>query len=246
MHANPTKLVQPQYWVEREEAVVRFWSQFPKKWTIGFRDTAPSTNERTFIASLVPFSAIGNNLPVLNSAVEELNLIMAFLANLNSYVFDYAARQKVGGSHLNFFIVEQLPILLPSIYTPDLLDFIVPRVLELTYTAWDLQPFAQDVGWDGPPFIWDEDRRFLMRCELDALYFHLYGIARDDVDYIMETFPIVKRKDEKQFEEYRTKRVILEMYDQMAKAGGVSGYQTWLSPGPSDPSVAHEERSGDQ
>jgi hypothetical protein len=76
--------------------------------------------------------------------------------------------------------------------------FIVPRVLELTYTAWDLQPFAQDVGYDGPPFIWNEDRRFLMRCELDALYFHLYGIVRDDVDYIMEPFPIVKRKDEAQ------------------------------------------------
>ena len=128
----------------------------------------------------------------------------------------------------------------PDAYTPDLLDFIVPRVLELTYTAWDLQPFAQDVGWDGPPFVWDEDRRFLMRCELDALYFHLYGIARDDVDYIMETFPIVKRKDEKQFGEFRTKRVILEMYDQMAEAGGVEGYQTWLTPPPADPRVAHE------
>ncbi len=112
----------------------------------------------------------------------------------------------------------------------------------LTYTAWDLQPFAQDVGWDGPPFIWDEKRRFLMRCELDALYFHLYSIARDDVDYIMETFPIVKRKDIAAHGEYRTKRVILEMYDQMAESGGVEGYQTWLSPGPADPGVAHPPR----
>ncbi len=70
----------------------------------------------------------------------------------------------------------------------------------------------------GPPFRWDEDRRFLLRCELDAAYFHLYGIERDDVDYIMETFPIVKRKDIAKHGEYRTKRVILEMYDEMAAA----------------------------
>ena len=98
---------------------------------------------------------------------------------------------------LGILYVKQLPVIPPAhLYTPALLDFIVPRVLELTYTAWDLQPFAQDVGYDGAPFVWDEERRFLMRCELDALYFHLYQIARDDVDYILETFPIVKRKDE--------------------------------------------------
>jgi len=98
-------------------------------------------------------------------------------------------------------------------------NWLLPRVIELTYTAWDLQPFAQDCGWDGPPFRWDEERRFLIRCELDAAYFHLYGIERDDVDYIMETFPIVKRKDEQKYGEYRTKRVILEIYDAMAEAG---------------------------
>jgi hypothetical protein len=56
---------------------------------------------------------------------------------------------------------------------------------------------------------------FLLRYELAAAYFHLYGIARDDVGYIMGTFPIVKREDEKQHSEYRTKRVILEIYDEM-------------------------------
>jgi hypothetical protein len=113
-----------------------------------------------------------------------------------------------------------------------------------------LQSFAQDMGWDGPPFIWDEERRFLMRCELDALYFHLYQIARDDVNYIMETFPIVRRKDEQAYGEYRTERVILEMYDQMAAlpqvsvphpkgldeaylVPDVSQFETWLSPPPS-------------
>jgi hypothetical protein len=162
----------------------------------------------------------------------------------------------MGNVNLNFYIVEQLPVIPPHTYTPALLDFIVPRVLELTYTAWDLQPFAQDVGCDGPPFIWDEERRFLLRCELDALYFHLYGINRDDADYILETFPIVKRKDEAAWGSYRTKETILAMYDQMAAlpvmhvpapkdesatyvVPDVRQWTTWLTPGPADAGVAH-------
>ena len=101
-------------------------------------------------------------------------------------------------------------------------------------------PSPKTAGYDGPPFRWDEDRRFLLRCELDAAYFHLYGIARADVDYIMETFPIVKRKDEQAHGEYRTKRVILEMYDAMAQAMATGmAYQTRLDPPPADARVAH-------
>ena len=113
----------------------------------------------------------------------------------------------------------------------------------MTYTAWDLQPFAQNCGYDGPPFRWDEERRFLLRCELDAAFFHLYGIEGDDVGYIMETFPIVKRKDEAAHGEYRTKRVILEIYDEMQLAMDTGEpYQTRLDPPPADPRVAHGVR----
>ena len=106
----------------------------------------------------------------------------------------------------------------PTPWQPDatLRDWIADRVLELSYTAWDLQPFAQDLGYDGPPFRWDPERRFEIRCELDAAYFHLYEIERDDVDYIMSTFPIVQRKDEAAHGHYRTRDRILEIYDAMA------------------------------
>ena len=108
------------------------------------------------------------------------------------------------------------------------------------YNAWSLQAFGADCGYHGPPVRWDEDRRFLLRCELDAAYFHLYDIERDDVDYIMETFPIVKRKDEAAHGGYRTKRVILEIYDEMARAMETgTPYQTRLDPPPGDPHVAH-------
>jgi SOS-response transcriptional repressor LexA len=112
--------------------------------------------------------------------------------------------------------------------------------LELTYTAWDLAPFARDLGWDGSPFRWDEERRFLLRCEIDAAFFHLYGIAREDAEYILETFPIVRRNDERAHGEYRTKRLILEIYDALAEAErSGSPYRTRLDPPPADPAAAH-------
>jgi hypothetical protein len=125
------------------------------------------------------------------------------------------------------------PYSLPRSFATSLVAWIASRVLELVYTAWDMEPFARDCGFEGEPFVWNEDRRFLLRCELDALYFHLYGIERDDVDYILETFPIVKRKDEAEHGEYRTKRVILEIYDDLKQAmeTGVP-YPTRLDPPP--------------
>ncbi|MDE2126266.1 MAG: hypothetical protein KGJ62_06730 [Armatimonadetes bacterium] len=115
-------------------------------------------------------------------------------------------------------------------------------MLELTYTAHDISAVARHLGFDGPPFRWDDDRRFVLRCELDAAFFHLYGIERDDVDYIMETFPIVKRKDKAEHGEYRTKRVILEIYDEMQLAieTGVP-YQARLDPPPANGWTPPEE-----
>ena len=122
-------------------------------------------------------------------------------------------------------------------------DWLAPRVLELTYTAWDLEPFARDVGYDGPPFRWDPARRFLLRAELDAAFFHLYGLSRDDTAYVLETFPIVRKNDEKALGEYRTKRVILEIYDAIAEATRTAQpYVTRLDPPPADPRVAHPPR----
>ena len=116
------------------------------------------------------------------------------------------------------------------------------RAFELTYTAWDLCSLRWDCGWAGPPFRWDEERRFLLRCELDAAFFHLYLPAengdwhlsearrqrawrgsgqlptpRDAVAYVMDTFPIVRRKDEEKMGRLSTKRVILEIYDAMQR-----------------------------
>jgi hypothetical protein len=120
------------------------------------------------------------------------------------------------------------------------------RIDAVFYTAYDLKGFAKDCGYCGPPFRWDAERRFLLRCELDAAYFHLYSIARDDVDYIMETFPIVKRKDEASFVEYRTKRIILEVYDAMQRAFDTGElYRSLLDPPPADPALPTRGRRGE-
>lgn len=120
---------------------------------------------------------------------------------------------------MTFGYVQQFPVLPPSAFTPPRLAFITPRVLELTFTAHDLTGFARDLGYAGGPFTWDDERRFWLRAELDALYFILYGTSREDVEYIMETFPIVKRKDVAAHGGYRTKEAILTVFDELTALG---------------------------
>jgi hypothetical protein len=152
---------------------------------------------------------------------------------LSSFVLDYVMRQKMAGTNASYFIIQQLPVPPPGFCREATVDWLVPYVLELTYSAWDMEPFARDLGDGGPPFRWHEERRFVMRAELDAMFFHIYGIDRDDVDYIMETFPIVKRKDVAAHGSYRTKEAILKIYDAMAAAKAAGDpYQSELTPPP--------------
>ena len=193
-----------------------------------------------------------------------------FVGALNSFILDYVLRQKASGGNLNFYVFKQLPMPPPSSFATECswdtrcstFSWIHDRVLELAYTAWDLEVFAQNCGRPGPPFRWDAERRFLLRCELDTAFFHLYlgqedewekqskdlrktfPTPRDAVSYIMDTFPIVKRKDEAKCNgDYRTKRVILEIYDAMSDSirTGVP-YQTKLDPPPADPRCCHPPR----
>lgn len=245
----------PRYWVNETEVNSRL--PIEKEWWLSYRTVTSATNERTSYFCVIPKCGASNMMPLLYVENEIKNEI-ALLANMNSFVLDYILRQKFNSQALNFYVLKQLAVFPPQSYIYKINNFIIPRVLELSYTAWDLQAFAQDIGYDGPPFVWDEERRFLLRCELDALYFHLYQIDLDDAAYIMDTFPIVRRKDEEAHGHYRTKATILEMYEQMAAlptinvphpkgldepypVPDVSQFETWLSPPPADPRVAHED-----
>lgn len=242
VRSDPVSIAHSQWLVDRqvgiEKATSRGWAY---AWAIGWRDIARSTDERTVIFAVVPMEALSNTLPM--ATVSSFDAALCMVGGMNAFATDYVARQKVGGTHVTVSYLKQFPCVTPSAQT---LAFLRPRVIELAVTAWDLIAFSSedDGGRCGRPFIWADDRRQTLRAEIDAYVFHLYGIERDDVDYIMETFPIVKRKDEAAFGEYRTKRLILEVYDAMAKAiEAGKPYQTILDPPPADPSLCHPESS---
>ncbi|WP_236146892.1 Eco57I restriction-modification methylase domain-containing protein [Scytonema millei] len=218
--------VQPRYWVSHAEVENRL-GNWKKSWLLAFRRICRSTDERTAIFSLVSNIGFGDNVFLMIPALDNALLVSCLCACLNSLVFDFVTRQKVGGTNFSFFIVKQLPVLSPEAYTPENIEFISSRVLELVYTAWDMQPFAQDMGYDGEPFIWNSERRVLLRAELDAYYAKLYGLTRDELRYILdpadvygsdfpsETFRVLKNNEIKQFGEYRTQRLVLEAWDRM-------------------------------
>jgi hypothetical protein len=224
-HADPHKLTLPRYWVPSSEVDARLEGRWDREWLLGWRDICRSTDQRTVIASLFPRVGIGHTMPLMMPATEHA-LVACLYGCLCSFVFDYAARQKVGGTHLTYSYLKQLPALAPQVFAAragwaakiTLRDWLLRRVVELTYTAWDLEPFARDVGYDGPPLRWEPERRSALRAELDAAFFHLYGVSRADADYILDTFPVVRKNDERAHGEYRTKRAILEVYDALAAA----------------------------
>jgi hypothetical protein len=247
-HVDPRRVTLPEYWVSKRDVEERLTKRWTPGWFVGWRDISGVEKQRSVVAAIVPRLGAGHTMPVLLVRTDIPTTVCLYVS-LNSFIVDYAARQRVGGSHLTYTYLKQLPVLKPAVFaglapgtTTSAADWIAPRALELTYTAWDLEAFAHDVGYDGPPFRWDPERRFLLRCELDAAFFHLYGLSRDDTDYVMDTFPIVRKNDEKAHGEYRTKRVILEIYDAMAEAARTGEpYQTRLDPPAADPRVAHAE-----
>ncbi|MFE7813132.1 Eco57I restriction-modification methylase domain-containing protein [Streptomyces sp. NPDC057433] len=186
---------------------------WPHDFLLGWRDTCRATDERSMICALMPKVGVTHKFLLALSLAPEL-----LVAAWSSFAFDYTARQSIGGTAMSYFIVKQLPVPTPSQLAPHA-PFIVPRVLELAYTATDMKGLATHLGDNGTPFHWHEDRRRQLRAELDALFFHLYAVSREDVDYILDTFTIVRRKDEARYGTYRTKDLILVEYDRMAAAG---------------------------
>jgi hypothetical protein len=201
-----------------------------RDWMMGWRDITSAHVNRTVIASVFPRTATDDTLSLIlpqGGATHAVTL----LANLNSLVLDYVARQKVGGTHIRKYVISQFPVLPPSFFTDQRLAFIVPKVLELTYTSHALAPFARDLGHDGPPYRWDEDRRAQLRADLDAFYARAYGLDHDELRYILdptdvkgadypsETFRVLKEKEIRHFGEYRTRRLVLEAWDRMEADG---------------------------
>ncbi|MEJ1249189.1 Eco57I restriction-modification methylase domain-containing protein [Denitratimonas tolerans] len=226
---DPDFVVTPRYWIDESEVMQRLVEKIWRRpWLMGWRDITNATNERTVIASVIPLSGVGNKIPLfLFEESVDARHAAAFLANMSSLALDFTARQKIGGTTLNYFYLKQFPVFPRSRYIDADFSFVVPRVLELTYTAHDIAPWARDLGYDGPPFTFDPDRRAILRAELDAYYARLYGLTRDELRYILdpadvmgadypsETFRVLKNNEMREFGEYRTRRLVLEAWDKL-------------------------------
>ena len=230
-HQNPSFEPQPFYWIDDqrvEERVQRH--NWLHEWLIGWRDITSATNERTLLPTVFPKGGVGDKF-LLMMPNQGVSKVLTLYSNLCSLVTDFAARQKVGGTSFKFFTMRQIALLPPRFYTQDRLAFLIPKVLELTYTSHALSPFARDLGHDGPPFAWDEERRARLRADLDAFYARAYGLTRDELRYILdpadvkgpgypsETFRVLKQKEIRQYGEYRTARLVLQAWDRMATNG---------------------------
>ncbi len=221
-HEDPGWSPDPQFWVSSNDV------DWPESldWALAFKDVTAPTNVRTMIAALIPRSGVGNTLPLLlpagaGSTAADAEALWLLAANFNSFVFDFVARQKVQGQHLNWFIVEQLPVIRREGYERRLgkrtaLDLVRDHILRLSYTAHDMESIARDLGYDRPPLSWDEEDRRHLRARLNALYFLLYGLSRQDAEYVLGTFPIVRRHDEAEFDGYRSSNLILAYMNALA------------------------------
>ena len=220
-HSDPEFLPSSQYYVPQDEVNLNMAENL--HWTIAYRRSARSTDARTMITSAVPKSGFGDSIFLLMPENHlTANSACLLIGNLNSVCFDFITRQKIHGTNLSWYLVEQLPVIAPDAYDRRVggvtaADLVRDHVLRLTYTAHDMEPFARDLGYGGPPFTWDEEERRHLRARLDALYFHLYGLDRADAGYILSTFPIVRSHDEAQFDgRYRTKELILAYMNALA------------------------------
>jgi hypothetical protein len=244
--ADPSFTVMPRYWVKETDVDARLSAHSHRSWLIGFRDITNSTNERTMVGTLLPIVGVGARLPLMFVASACAPVLQA---TFNSFAVDYVARQKISGTVMTFFAVKQLPVFAPETFTArcawdsaSIADWILPRLVELDYTEWGMHPFAVDFGYDGAPFKWNPLRRSAIRAELDAGFFHLYDLDRDDTNYILGTFTSVNRKDVAVHGEERTRRLILENYDRMAAATSERPFVSSLDPPPGQ-GPRHPERA---
>ena len=238
---DPNREALGLYWVDAAHVDEALADRWDRDWLVGWSDITSSTNWRTVVPSGLPLSAVGHSFPVMMTDPSDLAPVL--LGAWGSLAFDFAARQKISGVHATFGIVAQLACptpqqmgqISPWLPSSSISDEIRDRVRELTVTSWRMAPFARDMGDFGPPFRWLPARREQIRAELDAMMFHVYGLDRDEVDYVLDTFAVMRKYDERDHGEYRTKRLILEYYDLLASSisSGV-GYVTPISPVPGD------------
>jgi len=217
--SDPSYKTTPVFYASKDEFDNRIPNYWKYNWFSGFKRVTSATNERTLVGTILPRIPISYTFYVVFSEIEDIRLLLCLYGNLWSFCGDYFARLKTTQPSLPKGCVEECPLLPPDAYSKELIKVISDNIFELVYTGNDLRGFAQDIGYvekDGAlkaPFKWDETRRFELKCELDAIYFILYGISIHELEYIMDAFPIVKSNDISNYGEYRTLNKIKQYYE---------------------------------
>ncbi len=229
-YQNPEELAMPRFWIAQEVVLNQIDQQTSH--FLCFKDVTSPTNQRTMIAAMTPLAGVLNSAPIILIDTSPLRQC-CLLANLNSFVYDFVMRQKISNIHLNFFIVEQVPTLPPDAYSKrcpwdrrtTLESWISQRVLKLTCTAEDMLPLADACGFTGGSFQeeyggrlnkWDEAERLELMADLDAAFFHLYGIGRGDVEYILSTFNGIHERQGLFPGDYSIAERVLHKYGEMS------------------------------
>jgi hypothetical protein len=248
-HEDPEAEPIARYWLRDSDVADAIGDRWDRDWLLGWRDIARYSDTRTLVPSVLPRSAVGDGfLLALTGKPDQVALLHAVWSSL---ACDYVARQKLSGAHMKFFVTKQVACPAPDVFEQSqawsggvvLREWVVPRVIELSYTSWRIRPYAVDNGDDGPPFRWLAERRELIRAELDAAMFHLYGLTRPQVAHVLDSFFVVRKYEQRDHGEFRTKRLVLERYDAMADAARAGcQYQTVLDPPPGH-GQRHEPRS---
>jgi hypothetical protein len=237
-HDDATNEPLARYWVDQSEVTAKLENRWEHGWLLGWRNITKAEQMRTFIPSVLPITAIGHAFPV---AYPRESLAACQLhATWSTFIFDYIARQKLSGLNMTYTILHQLACPSPREFrspapwhqSQHIETWLTPYILELAYTSYRLQPYAGSLGDDGPPFRWNPERRALLRADLDAGFLHIYGLDRDEAEHVLDSFFVVCKYDERNFGEYRTKRLVLEAYDRMAEAvaNGGKGWKPLANP----------------
>jgi hypothetical protein len=220
-HQNPEFTVDSGWWASQEVIYKTLGKIIPPA-LLAFKNVTSSTNQRTMIAAFIPSVGVINSAPFIKFEKEiEVSAQCCLLANLNSFVLDYVARQKIGDVNLNFFYIEQFSMFHPDFYSQKcpwnkkqtLEKWISDRVLKLTCTSNDMIPLAEAAGFKPTVHKWDNAERLDLMAELDAAYFLLYGIERNDVEYILTTFAGLRDESPDLLAGSNTTARILNFYD---------------------------------
>lgn len=241
-HMNSQYSVQPRYWVDSQLTMKALGDEADREWNFAWRDVGPA--ERTFVGTAIPRTAAGDTAYLLCPSRNPIENV-ALVGVLGSLVCDYAARQK--SNRMKYFVVEQIPVLSPTELLVEqgflgttAVAWLANRVFELCYTNVEMAGLAKDMGREHGPFQWSTQRRVALQSEVDAAIMHLYGLSGLQAEMLIDSFTVLRKYEERDHGEFRTKRLVLTAYDAMASAKELGiAYQTPLSPPPGDPSLCH-------